>query len=113
MSTNGKIAYILSLYEYGIRPEEERDEVESWLRSLGVDPRDVSISDRSASLTVWSHFDESLELDIWLVERDKGGRALTCPTCPSCVRQKRVKVPVTEPVPSVFGARRDVSAVLG
>jgi hypothetical protein len=111
MSTNGKIAYILSLYDYPAWPEERRSEVETWLQDLGIEPADVSVGDRAASLTIWRRRTGALELDIWLVERDEDGHGVACPSCPCCVRQKRVQVPVEEPVPSAFGARLEASKV--
>lgn len=103
-----KIAYIADPSEWSKWTVEQRNEMAGWLHGFGVVSTDVAAND---SIVVYAHPDGDLELSLWVYERNEEGRLTNCDTCPCCARQKRVRVPVEEPVPSVFGARLAASLV--
>jgi hypothetical protein len=95
------VVYQVSARNYYNWAKADRDAVEAFLRAHDIEPRIVGVTD--GSIVVRRLPDGTLELDLWVHDLEDGLR-VSCPTCPSCVKQKRIRQPLKVSPPNVTGA---------
>jgi len=98
-----KVIYHLSSRDYHAWTPEERHTVEEFLRAHDIEPGEVPIGDSANSIVVRAKPSGVLEIDMWVHDLQDGKR-VKCPTCPGCVRQKRIKRDLKTPLPKVSAA---------
>lgn len=94
---HGTLVYQLDTSDDTWRDDLARTMVNDFVTAHGIDPKLFMIG---TSLLVYRRADGTFWLHTWQALPDHP----LCETCPSCIRQEPVVVPLAAPVPAVAGA---------
>lgn len=85
-------------------PEHERNAMKDFLAAHGVPPKLFMVGTK---VTVRRNADDgTLWLSTWRAIPSEDGHLTKCETCPACVRQEKVEVPLARPVPALSAATK-------
>ena len=101
-ATKARYVYILDPSHYFLWSQQERDQVERWIRDHDVDPKDVLVGKDGHQLTVRVDETGYYEFSAWVTRRGEDDKTVQCPNCPSCLQQERVTRPAVSPWPTVI-----------
>lgn len=76
--------------------EEDQDAVKAFVIAHGIDINWVPTDDTDWVIRL---VDDQFELELWVFDQVEDNKRVMCPHCPTCIKRRKVTVPLVTPPP--------------